>query len=68
MYDPIATLTWVAAYTRPVRFGTAVLGALLPPPVVLGRRLATLDQVSFPQSIWPILNGGIDASCRCPKE
>ncbi len=45
-YDPLETLAWVAAQTSTVRLGTSVLGALFHVPVVLARRLATLDQLS----------------------
>jgi probable F420-dependent oxidoreductase len=46
VYDPLETLTWVAAHTERVRLGTSVLDALFHPPVILARRLATLDQLS----------------------
>lgn len=46
VYDPLETLTWVAAKTRRIRLGTSVLDALFHPPVVLARRIATLDQLS----------------------
>jgi probable F420-dependent oxidoreductase len=46
VYDPLETLTWVAAQTERVRLGTSVLDALFQPPVVLARRLATLDRLS----------------------
>jgi probable F420-dependent oxidoreductase len=46
VYDPIETLTYAAALTELMRLGTSVINALFHPPVVLGRRLATLDQLS----------------------
>jgi probable F420-dependent oxidoreductase len=46
VYDPIETLTWIAAQTKRIRLGTSVLDALFYPPVVLARRLATLDRLS----------------------
>ncbi len=46
VYDPLETLTWVAAHTQRIRLGTSVLGALFHAPVVLARRLATLDRLS----------------------
>lgn len=46
VYDPIETLAYVAALTERVRLGTSVINALFHPPVVLGKRLATLDQLS----------------------
>lgn len=46
IFDPIETLAYVAARTERVGLGTSVLQCLLHPPVVLARRLATLDQLS----------------------
>lgn len=46
VYDPIETLTYVAAKTERVKLGASVLIALWHAPVVLARRLATLDQLS----------------------
>jgi probable F420-dependent oxidoreductase len=45
-YEPLETLSYVAAHTGRVRLGTSVVDALLHPPVVLARRFATLDQLS----------------------
>jgi len=44
--DPIEALTFAAAHTRRVRLGTGVVDVLFQPPVVLARRLATLDVLS----------------------
>jgi probable F420-dependent oxidoreductase len=44
VYDPIETLTFVAARTSRITLGTSVLDALFQSPVVLARRLATLDR------------------------
>ncbi len=46
VYEPIVTLTYVAARTVRIRLGTSVLDAPFHVPVVLGRRLASLDQFS----------------------
>jgi probable F420-dependent oxidoreductase len=46
LYDAIETLTWVAAQIHRIKLGTGVLLSLFQPPVVLARRLATLDQLS----------------------
>jgi probable F420-dependent oxidoreductase len=46
VYDPIEVLTWVAARTRRVRLLTAVVNSLFQPPIMLARRLATLDRLS----------------------
>jgi probable F420-dependent oxidoreductase len=45
-YDTIETLTWVAAKTQRVRLRTDVIIPLFQHPVVLARRLATLDHLS----------------------
>jgi len=45
-YDPLETLSYVAARTRNVRLGTSVIDALFHTPVTLARRFATLDQFS----------------------
>lgn len=45
-YDALETLTWIAAHTRRVRLATGVLNSLFQPPIVLARRLATLDHLS----------------------
>jgi probable F420-dependent oxidoreductase len=46
VYDPLETLTYAAARTSRIRLGTSVLDPLFQNPVVLARRLATLDQLS----------------------
>lgn len=45
-YEPLETLSYVAALTSRVTLGTSVIDALLHPPVVLARRFATLDRFS----------------------
>lgn len=44
--DPIETLTYAAAITRKIKLGTSVIDMLFHLPVILGRRLATLDILS----------------------
>ena len=44
--DPLETLTFVAAHTRHVGLGTSVLNLPWYPPVLLARRLTTLDVLS----------------------
>ncbi|HXH83754.1 MAG TPA: LLM class F420-dependent oxidoreductase, partial [Candidatus Tectomicrobia bacterium] len=44
--DPLETLTFAAAHTRRVALGTSVLDMLFYTPVVLARRLTTLDVLS----------------------
>lgn len=46
VYDPIETLTYVAAKTERVRLGTSIIDALFHVPAILARRFATLDQLS----------------------
>ncbi|MEV6366961.1 TIGR03619 family F420-dependent LLM class oxidoreductase [Micromonospora musae] len=45
-YEPLETLSYVAAETERIKLGTAVLLAPMHVPVMLARRLATLDQFS----------------------
>jgi probable F420-dependent oxidoreductase len=45
VYDPIETLSYVAARTSRITLGTSVLDALFQSPIILARRLATLDQL-----------------------
>lgn len=46
VFDPVETLTFVAAHTRNVRLGTSVLVLPYHQPLQLARRLATLDVLS----------------------
>jgi probable F420-dependent oxidoreductase len=46
VYDPIEVLSYVAARTSRITLGTSVLDALFQSPIILARRLATLDQLS----------------------
>lgn len=46
VFDPIETLTFVAAHTRNVRLGTSVIVLPYHQPIQLARRLATLDVLS----------------------
>src|SRR5579862_5388499 len=45
-YDPILTLTWVAAVTKRVRLGTSVLVLPMRHPLPLAKELATLQNLS----------------------
>jgi probable F420-dependent oxidoreductase len=45
-YDAIESLTWVAAKTSGIRLRTDVVVPLFQQPIVLARRLATLDHLS----------------------
>jgi probable F420-dependent oxidoreductase len=44
LFEPLETLAAVAAVTERIELITAVIGILFQPPVVLARRVATLDQ------------------------
>jgi probable F420-dependent oxidoreductase len=46
VFDPIETLTWVAAHTTKVQLGTSVLVLPYHSPIQLARRVATLDVLS----------------------
>jgi len=46
VFEPLETLSYVAALTSTIKLGTSVVNALMHPPVVLARRFATLDQLS----------------------
>lgn len=45
-YEPVETLAFVAACTNGIKLGTSVLTAPVHNPILLARRLATLDQFS----------------------
>lgn len=51
MLDPLETLTYVAANTNKIALGTSVMDMLFHNPVILARRLATLDILSEGRSI-----------------
>lgn len=46
VFEPIETLTWVAAQTSKIRVGTSVLNMPFHNPALLAKRLATLDVLS----------------------
>ena len=46
VWDAIESLTWAAAHTERIRLATGIVNALFQPPIVLARRLATLDRLS----------------------
>ena len=51
VFDPLETLTYVAANTNKISLGTAVIDMLFHNPVVLARRFATLDVLSEGRAI-----------------
>ncbi len=46
VFDPLGTLTFVAANTEKIALGTCVIDMLFHNPVILARRFATLDVLS----------------------
>jgi probable F420-dependent oxidoreductase len=46
VFDPLATLTYVAGHTERISLGTSVIDMLFHNPVVLAKRLTTLDILS----------------------
>jgi probable F420-dependent oxidoreductase len=60
VYDPIETLSYVAARTSRITLGTSVLDALFQSPIILARRLATLDQLSDGRLFVGIGQGWMD--------
>jgi len=60
VYDPIEVLTYVAATTTRITLGTSVLDALFQGPVLLARRLATLDRLSAGRLVVGIGQGWME--------
>ena len=60
VYDPIETLSYVAARTSRITLGTSVLDGLFHSPVILARRLATLDQLSAGRLVVGIGQGWME--------
>jgi probable F420-dependent oxidoreductase len=60
VYDPIESLTYVAGLTTRITLGTSVLDALFQSPVILARRLATLDRFSDGRLVVGIGQGWMD--------
>jgi len=46
VFDPLETLTYVAAHTDRITLGTSVIDMLFHNPVILARRFVTLDVLS----------------------
>ncbi|MFI7445002.1 TIGR03619 family F420-dependent LLM class oxidoreductase [Nonomuraea indica] len=59
-FEPIETLSYVAACTERIRLGTSVVNAIFHNPVVLARRFATLDQLSGGRAIAGLGLGWMD--------
>lgn len=57
IFDPLETLTFVAANTNKIALGTSVIDMLFHNPVVLARRFATLDVLSEELFVDSVLDG-----------
>lgn len=57
VFDPIEVLTFIAARTERISLGTSAINVLYHPPVLLARRLATLDQFSQGRLIAGVTSG-----------
>ncbi|MEV6072338.1 LLM class flavin-dependent oxidoreductase [Nocardia sp. NPDC052001] len=71
VWDPLEVLTWAAAHTNRIRLTSGVVNSLFQPPIVLARRLATLDRLSRGRLEAGIGQGGggaEDASWMIPEE
>jgi alkanesulfonate monooxygenase SsuD/methylene tetrahydromethanopterin reductase-like flavin-dependent oxidoreductase (luciferase family) len=64
VFDPIETLTYVAAHTSTISLGTSVMNALFHTPVVLARRLSTLDHFSGGRVIVGLGTGLVSRGVR----
>ena len=51
IFEPLETLTYVAAITESIALGTSVIDMLFHNPVILARRFATLDVLSEGRAI-----------------
>jgi hypothetical protein len=67
VYEPLETLSYMAAVTGRVKLETSVIHALLHPPVVPARRFATLDQLSGGRVIAGSGRGRCRRSSRRPR-
>jgi probable F420-dependent oxidoreductase len=60
VYEPLETLSYVAAKTERIKLGTSIVNAPFHVPVVLARRFATLDQMSGGRAIAGVGQGWMD--------
>src|SRR5258708_34284756 len=60
-YDPVLTLTWVAAVTERVRLGTSVLVLPMRHPLPLAKELSTLQNLSDGRLILGVGVGWLEA-------
>jgi probable F420-dependent oxidoreductase len=59
-YEPIETLSYVAASTQRVKLGTSIVNAPFQSPVLLARRFATLDRLSNGRAIAGLGQGWME--------
>jgi probable F420-dependent oxidoreductase len=64
VFDPIESLTYAAAKTSRIKLGTSIIDVLFHAPVVLGRRFATLDQLSGGRVIAGLGQGWMEEEFR----
>lgn len=57
VFDPVDTLSWLAGQTTRILLGTSAVNVLYHPPVLLARRLATLDQLSGGRLLAGVTSG-----------
>ena len=65
VFDPLETLTYVAANTNKIALGTSVIDMLFHNPVVLARRFATLDVLSEGRTIADLVLAGLKMNTKC---
>ncbi|UBU18163.1 LLM class flavin-dependent oxidoreductase [Nonomuraea gerenzanensis] len=58
VWESLELLAWAAAHTRRIRVVTGILNTIFQPPVVLARRLATLDRLCQGRLVVGIGQGG----------
>src|SRR2546430_10563179 len=63
-YDPVLTLTWVAAVTERVRLGTSVIVLPMRHPLPLAKELSTLHNLSGGRLILGVGGGWLEAEFR----
>ena len=61
IYEPVASMAWVAAFTERVRIGTTVLVLPMRNPLVVAKMLATIDQLSAGRVILGTAAGWLEA-------
>jgi probable F420-dependent oxidoreductase len=60
VYDPLELLAHLAALTQRIDLGTSAINVLYQPPVLLARRLATVDRLSAGRLVAGVTSGWMD--------